>query len=215
MRKLVVFNNVTLDGYFTGVDGDFSWAHSGSDDAEFNGFVADNASGGGQLLLGRITYELMASYWPTPNAIKNDPIVAEGMNSMPKVVFSRTLDKASWSNTKLVKGDIAAEIRKMKQEPGKGMAILGSGSIVSQLAPHGLIDEYQSRGQSRRSGPGTDDVRRCQREVEPEADQDPELPQWEGLPVLRVDGVTQQRGIVFRCFDHGHLRHLLRTGTFT
>src|SRR5207245_2675626 len=66
-----------------------------------------------------------------------------GMNSMPKVVFSSTLDKASWSKTKLVKGDIAAEIRKLKQEPGKGMAILGSGSIVSQLAPHGLIDEYQ------------------------------------------------------------------------
>jgi dihydrofolate reductase len=143
MRKLVVFNNVTLDGYFTGLSGDFSWAHSGSDDAEFNAFVADNASGGGQLLLGRITYELMASYWPTPNAIKHDPIVAEGMNSMPKVVFSRTLDKAAWSNTKLVKGDIAAEIRKLKQEPGKGMAILGSGRIVAQLAPQRLIDEYQ------------------------------------------------------------------------
>ena len=94
-------------------------------------------------MFGRITYELMASYWPTPKAIKNDPIVAEGMNSMPKVVFSRTLDKASWSNTKLVKGDIASEIRKMKREPGKGMAILGSGSIVSQLAPEGVIDEYQ------------------------------------------------------------------------
>jgi dihydrofolate reductase len=65
------------------------------------------------------------------------------MNSMPKVVFSRTLDKVSWSNTKLVKGDIASEIRKMKKQPGKGMAILGSGSIVSQLAPEGLIDEYQ------------------------------------------------------------------------
>src|SRR5712692_6247066 len=143
MRKLVVFNSVTLDGYFAGLNGDFSWAHSGSDDADFNAFVADNASGGGQLLFGRITYELMASYWPTPNAIKNNPIVAEGMNSMPKVVFSRTLDKVSWSNTKLVKGDIASEIRKMKKEPGKGMAILGSGSIVSQLAPEGLIDEYQ------------------------------------------------------------------------
>ena len=65
------------------------------------------------------------------------------MNSMPKVVFSRTLDKVSWNNTKLVKGDIASEIRKMKQEPGPGTAILGSGSIVSQLAPEGLIDEYQ------------------------------------------------------------------------
>jgi dihydrofolate reductase len=143
VRKLVVFNNVTLDGYFTDSNGEMSWAHTGNDDAEFNAFVADNASGGGELLFGRITYELMASYWPTPKAIKNDPIVAEGMNSMPKVVFSRTLDKASWSNTKLVKGDIASEIRKMKREPGKGMAILGSGSIVSQLAPEGVIDEYQ------------------------------------------------------------------------
>jgi dihydrofolate reductase len=143
MRKLVVFNNVTLDGYFASLNGDFSWAHSGNDDAEFNEFIAGNASGGGQLLLGRITYELMASYWPTAVAIKNDPIVAEGMNSMPKVVFSRKLDKVLWSNTKLVKGDIASAIRRMKKEPGQGMAILGSGSIVSQLAPEGLIDEYQ------------------------------------------------------------------------
>lgn len=142
MRKLVVFNSVTLDGYFSGVNGDFSWAHRG-DDAEFNAFVADNASGGGELLFGRITYELMASYWPTPVAIKNEPIVAKGMNSVPKVVFSRTLDKAAWNNTKLVKSDLAAEIRKMKSKPGKDMAILGSGSIVAQLAPTGLIDEYQ------------------------------------------------------------------------
>lgn len=143
MRKLVVFNNVTLDGYFAGPNGNFSWAHSDNDDAEFDAFVADNASGGGQLLFGRITYELMASYWPTPAAIKNDPIVAEGMNRMPKVVFSRTLDKAAWSNTQLVKSDIASAVRKMKQEPGPNMAILGSGSIVSQLAQADLIDEYQ------------------------------------------------------------------------
>jgi dihydrofolate reductase len=143
MRKLIVFNNVSLDGYFAGENGDISWAHSGNDDAEWNAFVAENASGGGQLLFGRITYELMAGYWPTPQAIKNDPVVAEGMNSMPKVVFSRTLEKASWNNTKLVKSDIASEIRKMKIEPGEGMAILGSGSIVSQLAQEGLIDEFR------------------------------------------------------------------------
>lgn len=143
MRKLAVFNNVTLDGYFTGQDGDFSWAHIDGDDAEFNTFVADNASGGGQLLLGRLTYDIMVSYWPTPAALKNDPIVAEGMNSMPKVVFSRTMTEASWSNTKLVKGDIVSEVRKMKKESGPDMVILGSGSIVSQLAPEGLIDEYQ------------------------------------------------------------------------
>ena len=143
MRKLIVFNHVTLDGYFTGLNGDMAWAHAGNDDAEFNAFVAGNASSGGELLLGRTTYELFYSYWPTPTAIKSAPIVAEGMNSMPKVVFSRTLDKASWNNTKLLKGDIVSETRKLKNEPGNGIAILGSGSIVSQLAPAGLIDEYQ------------------------------------------------------------------------
>jgi len=65
------------------------------------------------------------------------------MNDMPKIVFSRTLDNASWSNTKLVKGDLAAEMRKLKKEPGPNMVILGSGSIVSQLAQQNLIDEYQ------------------------------------------------------------------------
>jgi dihydrofolate reductase len=142
VRKLIVFNHVTLDGYFTDRNGDMSWAHN-KDDAELNAFVAENASGGGQLLFGRITYELMASYWPTLIALKNDPVVAEGMNRMSKIVFSRTLDRVSWSNTKLVKGDLASEVRTMKSEPGSGMAILGSGSIVSQLAPEGLIDEYQ------------------------------------------------------------------------
>ncbi|MGH9842979.1 MAG: dihydrofolate reductase family protein [Blastocatellia bacterium] len=141
MRKLLVFNHVTLDGYFVDMNGDMSWAHK--DDAEWNAFVAENASGGGQLIFGRITYDLMAGFWPTPFAIENMPVVAAGMNSMPKVVFSRTLDQASWNNTKLVKGDIAAEIRKLKKEPGEGMVILGSGSIVAQLAQEGLIDEYQ------------------------------------------------------------------------
>jgi len=141
MRKLAVFNNATLDGYFTDVHGDMSWAHA--DDAEWTAFVAENASGGGVLLLGRITYELMASYWPTPAALATAPAVAEGMNEMQEVVFSRTLDKASWQNTTLVKGDVVAAVRKLKNEAGPGMTILGSGSIVAQLAQAGLIDEYQ------------------------------------------------------------------------
>jgi dihydrofolate reductase len=143
MRKLVVFNNVTLDGYFADRNGDIRWAHQAPQDAEFLAFVAENAKSGGELLFGRVTYELMASYWPTPLAMKNDPVVAERMNHLPKVVFSRTLNAASWSNTKLVKGDLAAEVRKMKQAPGPDMAILGSGSIASQLAQAGLIDEFQ------------------------------------------------------------------------
>jgi dihydrofolate reductase len=143
MGRLVVFTQVTLDGYFAGENGHISWAHEVKRDAEWNAFVGENASSGGMLVFGRITYEQMASYWPTPMAMQNDPIVAKGMNEFSKVVFSRTLDKASWSNTKLVRSDLAAEIRKMKKEPGKDMAILGSGSIVSQLAKEGLIDEYQ------------------------------------------------------------------------
>jgi dihydrofolate reductase len=143
MRKLIVFSQVTLDGYFAAMNGDISWAHKNNQDTEWTEFVADNANGGGLLLFGRITYELMASYWPTPQAIENDPIVAERMNSLPKVVFSRTLEQSSWSNTRLTKGDIADEIRQLKSEPGEDMAILGSGSVVSQLAQAGLIDEFQ------------------------------------------------------------------------
>jgi dihydrofolate reductase len=143
MRRLVAFNQVSLDGYFAGVDGDISWARKDGKDAEWNAFVASNASGGGVLLFGRITYELMASYWPTPLAAEHDPVVAAQMNRLPKVVFSRTLQEAAWSNTKLVDGALVPEVRRLKNEPGEDMAILGSGSIISQLAPVGLIDEYQ------------------------------------------------------------------------
>jgi dihydrofolate reductase len=141
MRKLIVFNMVSLDGFFVDGKGDMSWAHK--NDAEWNTFVSGNASGSGLLVFGRITYQLMASYWPTPMALQNSPIVAKGMNEMPKIVFSRTLDNTSWSNTKLIKGDLAAEVRKLKQESGPDMVILGSGTIVSQLAQQSLIDEYQ------------------------------------------------------------------------
>jgi len=141
MRKLLVFNQVSLDGFIADAGGDMRWAHKM--DAEWNAFASENAKGGGELLFGRVTYEMMASYWPTPMAAKNSPVVAQQMNSLPKVVFSRTLDKASWNNTKLVKGDVVEEVRKMKNTPGPGMVILGSGSIVSQLAQAGLIDEFQ------------------------------------------------------------------------
>jgi dihydrofolate reductase len=143
MRRLLVFNSVSLDGYFVDMKGDMSWAHVRDRDGDFNEFVQGNASGGGELLFGRITYDLMAGYWPTPLAIKNDPVVAEGMNNLPKVVFSRTMEKAAWSNTRLVKDDLAAEIRKMKKAPGNDMVIMGSGTIVSQAAQARLIDEYQ------------------------------------------------------------------------
>ena len=143
MRRLTVFNQITLDGYFTSPDGDIGWAHRASPDAEWSDFVAGNARSGGVLLFGRVTYDMMASYWPTPAALANDPVVAERMNALPKVVFSRTMDRAAWSNTTLVRDDIAGAVRTMKREPGEDLVILGSGSIVSQLARTGLIDAFQ------------------------------------------------------------------------
>jgi len=143
MRKLSVFNSVSLDGYFSGENGDIQWAHTAQPDNEFGAFVEENARGGGEILMGRKTYDLMVKYWPTADARKNDPVVAERMNNLPKVVFSRTLDRADWNNTRVVKGDLAAEVRKMKEAPGEDMVILGSGSIVTALTKAGLIDEYQ------------------------------------------------------------------------
>jgi dihydrofolate reductase len=143
MRRVIVFNSVSLDGYISDAKGDMAWAHRVEKDAEWSAFVAGNAKGGGELLFGRITYDLMAGYWPTPLAARNDPVVADRMNAMPKVVFSRSMDRASWSNTRLVKGDAPAELRRMKESPGPGMVVLGSGSIVSQLTQENLVDEYQ------------------------------------------------------------------------
>ncbi len=141
MRKLVVFNNVSVDGYFTDQNGDMSWAHN--QDAEWNAFTQENAGGGGELVFGRKTYDMMVSFWPTPLAAQMMPEVAASMNQLPKIVFSKTLGRATWNNTRLMNGDIAAETQKLKQEPGPGLIIMGSGSIVSQLAQAGLIDEFQ------------------------------------------------------------------------
>ncbi len=141
MRKLIVFNMVSLDGFIADAKGDMRWAHRS--DPEWNDFVRGNASGGGELLFGRVTYDMMASYWPTPMAAQNDPVVAKQMNDLPKVVFSRSMEKATWHNTTLVKSDIAEEVRTMKSRAGKDMVIFGSASIISQLEQAGLIDEYQ------------------------------------------------------------------------
>ncbi|HEY5226913.1 MAG TPA: dihydrofolate reductase family protein [Opitutaceae bacterium] len=143
MPKLIVFNSVSLDGYFTDAKNDMSWAHRGQGDPEWNEFVAGNAKGGGRLLFGRKTYEMMASFWPTPMAQRSLPLVAERMNAASKVVFSRTLKDARWNNTRLVTRGLVAEVTKMKESPGTDMVILGSGEIVAQLASEGLVDEYQ------------------------------------------------------------------------
>jgi dihydrofolate reductase len=143
MPRLNMFNSVSLDGYFTDANNDMSWAHAGSDDPEVREFTAGNAKGAGALVFGRITYEMMANFWPTPQAAQMTPEVATGMNRSKKYVFSRSLQKADWTNTIVLHGDPVAEIARLKREDGPGLTILGSGSIVKQLTAAGLIDDYQ------------------------------------------------------------------------
>lgn len=143
MRTLTVFNQLSLDGYFSSVDGDISWTHRGAPDPEFEAFISGNASQGGELVFGRKTYDMMASFWTTPRAAEQFPVVARGMNDLPKVVFSRKLKAAPWNNTRLLAGDPVDETRRLKTEDGPPLVILGSGSIVAPLAKAGLVDAFQ------------------------------------------------------------------------
>jgi dihydrofolate reductase len=132
---------VSLDGFICDAAGDMSWAHK--QDPEWKAYSAENAKGDATLLFGRTTYEMMASFWPTAFAAQSAPETAAAMNSRPKVVFSRTLREATWNNTRLAKGDLAKEVRDLKGKPGPSLVVLGSGSIVAQLAMEGLVDEFQ------------------------------------------------------------------------
>jgi len=141
MRKVFLFMMVTLDGFFEGPNHEIDWHNV---DEEFNEFAIHQLNEEvDTLLFGRVTYEGMASYWPTQFAKENDPIVADKMNTVPKIVFSKTLEKAEWDNSRLVKEHIAEEVSKLKQQPGKDLAIFGSSDLAVSFIQMGLIDELR------------------------------------------------------------------------
>ena len=140
MRKLFAFNLISLDGFFEGPDQDINWHNV---DEEFNEFAIEQTSAVGALLFGRVTYQLMESYWPTADALKNDPAIAGIMNSVPKLVFTRTLEKAEWNNTRIVKENIEQEILNLKKQPGKDLAVFGSANLLSALVQMDLVDEHR------------------------------------------------------------------------
>jgi dihydrofolate reductase len=135
MRKLIVQELVTIDGFFAGPNGEIDWHNV---DDEYREYAKDFLNSLDVLLFGRVTYQLMASYWPTAS---ND--IAHKMNTLPKIVFSKTLWKVEWQNTRLVIENVIEEVKNLKQQPGKDLAILGSAALVSYLMNAGLIDEYQ------------------------------------------------------------------------
>jgi dihydrofolate reductase len=141
MGKLSVFNFITLNGYFKGPNDDTNWHQHGNE--EEGDFAAEGAQSDNIILFGRKTYEMMAGFWPTTEALKIMPDVAKGMNKSEKIVFSRTLKKAEWNNTRVISNNIADEVKKLKTSSKKDMTILGSGSILTQLVDAGLVDSFQ------------------------------------------------------------------------
>ena len=140
MRKVIFFMLTSLDGFFEGPDKNINWHNINE---EFNQFAIAQLNTVDTLLFGRVTYEGMASYWPTPTAVENDPVVAGKMNSYPKIVFSMTLSSVQWENTRLIKENFVEEVLKLKKQPGKDLIIFGSSDLAVTFIEHGLIDEYR------------------------------------------------------------------------
>ncbi len=144
MRKIIVFNLVTIDGFFAGPSGELDWHNY---DDEMGAHSAEQMKSLSALIFGRTTYELMASYWLTPDGVKSEPVVAGIMNNIAKIVFSRTLkeveDGPLWKNVKVLPEIEPEEIIKMKEQEGGHIAIFGSGTIVRQFTNLGLIDEFR------------------------------------------------------------------------
>src|SRR6266516_4549634 len=143
MRKVIMFNRVSMDGFFAGPKGEsHEWFITDPkvDKAAHRIMQPDT------VLFGRVTYQIFESYWPKvdadPKASKELRNTANELNEMTKLVFSKTLKKVSWENSRIIHGDLATEVKKLKRGKGPDMVIFGSGTIVQQLTGKGLIDEY-------------------------------------------------------------------------
>ena len=154
MRRIMAFNRVTADGYFTSPDGKLDWVVP---EPQIDKEAGEGMSGQGAILFGRRTYEMFQAFWP--HALGDagtapDPhmpgrrspevrAMAVWINEAAKIVFSKTLEDVTCKNTRLIRAFDPREVEAMKRQPGPDMLIFGSGSIASQLTEHGLIDEYR------------------------------------------------------------------------
>ena len=150
MRKLFLHIMVSLDGYIEGPNRELDWHFS---DDEFEEYINDVLRSIDGMFFGRVAYELLAGYWPgaetnpTEAANKSDPRrhveAARMMNTLPKYAVSNTLRGTAWNNSHIVSGDIAAEINKLKAQPGKDLALFAGASLATSARRLGLIDEYR------------------------------------------------------------------------
>jgi dihydrofolate reductase len=144
MRRIIVSEMVTLDGFFAGPNGETDWHMA---DEEYERYSLGFLESVDTLLFGRVTYQMMADYWPAAAAkglhTKVHADVARAMNEIQKVVYSSTLKAAPWNNSLLLKKVVAEEVMGMKLADGKDIAVFGSGQLASELTRLGLVDEYR------------------------------------------------------------------------
>lgn len=144
MRNMLLFMVTSIDGYIEGPEHDLSWHHV---DEEFNDFAIKQLDEADTILMGRKTYQLMESYWPTQDALADDPVVAEKMNNMQKVAVSHSLENVVetdyWKNARLVKENVAGELAKLKEQEGKPIIVMGSNNLCVTLLELGLLDEIR------------------------------------------------------------------------
>ena len=141
MTRLIMWNLITLEGFFEGAK---KWDHDWHEYVwgdELEHFSLEQGKTADALLFGRVTYEGMAAYWGTAKGEVGE--VAEFMNRVPKVVFSRTLAKADWNNTRVVGKDAPGEVAKMKKSSGRNLFVFGSADLSKTLMEHNLFDEYR------------------------------------------------------------------------
>ena len=143
MRKLVLFMHTTLDGFVAGPNGEMDWIHVDNEIFDYAGNRTDEAD---MALYGRVTYQMMDSYWPTaadePTASKHDIVHSRWYNNVTKVVISRTMKGTSLPKTKVISENLSNEITQLKQADGKDILIFGSPTAVHSLMEANLIDDY-------------------------------------------------------------------------
>jgi dihydrofolate reductase len=138
MRRLILQTSVSIDGYVAAVDKSHPWSEGSEEDEAFRRWILDSVWAAGAHLMGRVTYEEMAAFWPTSTSEYARP-----MNDIPKVVFSKTLQHADWPETRIARGDLVEEIRRLKREAGKDLIAYGGATLDQALSRLGLVDEYR------------------------------------------------------------------------
>jgi dihydrofolate reductase len=146
MGKISVFDYVSVDGFFAGPKGEIDWFKDVPREQSYDEYTRSQSQSGNTLLFGRVTYEMMKSFWPTSSARKMDPEMADVMNTSPKIVFSRKMkqvkEEPHWKNISVIHDVKKNEIKKLKEKSENDFTILGSGTLVQQLTDFGLIDSY-------------------------------------------------------------------------